>query len=206
MKTATMKRGKVLLLLFGLVVFLSGCGAGSQSGAYVAQGRQALFAGNNQGALGDFQAAAQADPNYVYGAVLTEGVYSFLGRAQYLTGQYAQARQSLEKDLAQRPGDSLARLYLGLTLARLGDRPSGLKDIEAGTKGIGDFVDNIVKYPEGTYWDPARTIRNSVSGNLKMISSGNIDWPTLIANSESLAIAFEQEQDRAEKQAATSGR
>ena len=134
MKTATMKRGKVLLVLFGLVVFLSGCGAGSQSGAYVAQGRQALFAGNNQGALGDFQAAAQADPNYVYGAVLTEGVYSFLGRAQYLTGQYAQARQSLEKDLAQRPGDSLARLYLGLTLARLGDRPSGLKDIEAGTK------------------------------------------------------------------------
>jgi hypothetical protein len=38
-----------------------------------------------------------------------------------------------------------------------------------------------------------------------MISSGNIDWPTLIANSESLASAFEQEQDRAEKQSATSG-
>jgi hypothetical protein len=80
-----------------------------------------------------------------------------------------------------------------------------LKDIEAGTKGIGDFVNNIVKYPDGTYWDPARTIRNSVSSNLTMISSGNIDWPTLIANSESLASAFEQEQDRAEKQSATSG-
>ena len=206
MNNAGMKLGKVFLVLFSLVVFLSGCGAGSQSGADVAQGRQALFAGNNQGALGFFQSAAQADPNYAYGAVLTEGVYSFLGRAQYLTGQYAPARQSLEKDLAQRPGDNLARLYLGLTLARLGDRPSGLKDIEAGTKGIGDFVNNIVKYPEGTYWDPARAIRNSVSSNLTMISSGNIDWPTLIANSESLASAFEQEPDRAEKQAATSGR
>ena len=165
-----------------------------------------MFTGNNQAALGSFQAAAQTDPNAVYGAVLTQGVYSYLGRAQYLTGQYAQARQSLEKDLVQRPQDSLSRLYLGLTLARLGDRPSGLKDIEAGTKGIGDFVNNIVKYPDGTYWDPARTIRNSVNSNLTMISSGNIDWPTLIANSESLASAFEQEPDRAEKQAATSGR
>jgi tetratricopeptide (TPR) repeat protein len=204
MKIETMKRGKDFLVLFSLVVFLAGCGA--QSGSDIAQGRQALFTGNNQAALGSFQAAAQTDPNAVYGAVLTQGVYSYLGRAQYLTGQYAQARQSLEKDLVQRPQDSLSRLYLGLTLARLGDRPSGLKDIEAGTKGIGDFVNNIVKYPDGTYWDPARTIRNSVNSNLTMISSGNIDWPTLIANSESLASAFEQEPDRAEKQAATSGR
>ena len=127
MSIATMNHGKGSLVSFSLIVFLSGCGASFQTGGDVAQGRQAMFRGDNQGALGYFQAAAQTDPSYVYGATLQEGVFSYVGRGQYLTGQYAQARQSLEKDLSQRSGDNLARLYLGLTLARLGERPSGLR-------------------------------------------------------------------------------
>jgi len=90
-----------------LSVLLSACAA-VRGGGDVEQGRQALLAGNYQAALGNFQNAEQADPNYIYGAELREGVSSFLGRAQYLTGNYAQARQTLEKALSQHRGDNLA--------------------------------------------------------------------------------------------------
>jgi len=185
------------------LILLTGCGASFQTGGDVAQGRQALFRGDYPGALGYFQTAAQTDPNYMYGDVLSEGVYSFVGRAQYLSGQYPQARQNLQKDLAQHPNASLSRLYLGLAGARLNERQSGLKDIEAGTKGIGDFVNNIANNgaPDvAQYWDPGRSIRNSVNANLKTIAAGNFDWPTLITASERLAMAFEQEPDRAAQQ------
>src|SRR5437016_13900292 len=82
------------LLLFS--VLLSACAA-IRGGGEVDQGRQALLAGNYQAALGYFQQAEQTDPNYMYGAELREGVLSYLGRAQYLTGNYAQARQTLKK-------------------------------------------------------------------------------------------------------------
>src|SRR6266436_114790 len=105
-KEMTMKMIHFLsLLLFS--VLLSACAA-ARGGGDVEQGRQALLAGDNKAAVGYFQEAEQADPNYVYGAELREGVASYLGRAQYLTGNYAQARQTLEKALSQHRGDNLA--------------------------------------------------------------------------------------------------
>ena len=49
----------------------------------------------------------------------------FLGRAQYLTGDYPEARQTLQKALSRHRSDNLARLYLGLTLYRLGGQKGG---------------------------------------------------------------------------------
>src|SRR5882724_9587853 len=117
------------LLLFS--VLLSACAA-IRGGGDVDQGRQALLAGNYQAALGYFQTAEQTDPNYMYGAELREGVLSFLGRTQYLTGNFAQARQTLEKDLSHHRSDNVARLYLGLTLYRLGDQKAALTNILRG--------------------------------------------------------------------------
>ena len=57
------------------------------------------------------------------------GVLSYLGRAQHHTGNYSQARQTLEKALSEHRGDSVARLHYGLTPARLGNRQTGLKEI-----------------------------------------------------------------------------
>lgn len=186
------------------IITLNGCGPAFQSGGDVAQGRQALFSRNYPAAVGYFQTAVKTDPSYVYTNTLQEGIYSYLGRAQYLTRDYAQARQSLEKDIAQHPpGTPLSQLYLGLTLARSGDRPGGLKNIQAGTKGIADFLNNIGNYapPDMSgYWDPGRSIRNAADNNLKMIAAGNFNWNTLIANSEILASNFEQEPDRADLQ------
>jgi tetratricopeptide (TPR) repeat protein len=74
--------------------------------------RQALFEGNNQAALGYFQAAAQVDPNYLYGTDLQGGTLSFLGRAQYLNGDYTRARSDVGKALAQHKDDNVARRLL----------------------------------------------------------------------------------------------
>jgi tetratricopeptide (TPR) repeat protein len=191
------------LVLLALIVFLSAC-ATVQTGGDVDQGRQALFAGNNQAALSYFQSAAQTDPNYVYGTEMREGVLSYLGRAQYLTGNYPQARQTLERALAQHRSDNVARLYLGLTQVRLGDREAGLKNIQAGMNGINNFLNYITTafaMEFGQFWDPSGAIRASIKSDLAMISSGNIDWSKLIADGESLGIRIEREGDLARQQA-----
>jgi tetratricopeptide (TPR) repeat protein len=190
------------LVAFSLVVFLSAC-AIYQSGGQIDAGRQALFVGQNQTALVYFQQAAQADPNAVYGATLRMGIFSFLGQAQYLNKDYAQARQTLQKALLQHPSDHVARLYLGLTEARLGDRQRGLRDIENGMKGIAAFLNylnNNFAYSFGQFWDPAGTIRASIKTDLAMISGANTDWPQLIAAGERLGIRIEEEEDRARLQ------
>ena len=162
-----------------------------------------MFEGNNQTALGYFQAAAQADPNYIYGTELQEGTLSFLGRAQYLNGDYARARSTLEKALARHKDDNVARLYLGLTLARQGETQKSLKDIDAGMEGIYDFLNYIAdnfRFTFGQYWDPGRDIRSAIESARAVIASGKIDWPALIADGESIAMKTEREPDLARQQ------
>ena len=183
---------KVTYFITGLflIVLVSAC-AGVRGGGDVDRGRQDLLAGNNKAALGYFQQAEQADPTYMYGTELREGVSSFLGRAQYLTGDYPEARQTLHRS------DNLARLYLGLTLYRLGDQKAALTNIQAGMNGINNWLDYLNKnfaQEFGQGWDAGGTIRAGIKTDLAMISSGKIDWPKLIANGERLGIAIEQEE------------
>ena len=130
-------------------------------------------------------------------AELREGVLSYLGRAQYLTGNYAQARQTLQKNLSRHRSDNLARLYLGLTLYRLGDQKAALANIQRGMEGINNWLNYLnTNFAQefGQGWDPGGTIRAGIKTDLAMISSGKIDWPRLIADGERLGIAVEQEE------------
>jgi len=182
-----------------LSIWLSAC-ASFQAAGDIAQGRQALFKGNNQAALGYFQAAEQVDPAYVDDTELREGVLSYVGRAQYLTGNYAAARSTLEKALSQNPSDNVARLYLGLTLARQGETQKALPDIDGGMKGIYDLLNYITdtfRFGYGEFWDPGRDIRSAIEKNRAVMASGKIDWPTLIADGESIALKTEREPDEA---------
>jgi tetratricopeptide (TPR) repeat protein len=200
MKTEMLKRRVYPCVLGSILFFLSGCGTSFQVAGHVAQGRQALLKGDYQGALALFQAAAQVDPQYVWGIELKAGVPSYLGRAQYLTGQLAPAQQTLQQALAERRDDNVAALYLGLTLARQGDNKRGLENIETGMKGIRDLANYVTRsfaFGIGQYWDPNREIRNAIEGDLAMISRGNFDWPTLLANGERLGLIIEEEPDRA---------
>jgi tetratricopeptide (TPR) repeat protein len=193
------------LALFSLLAFLTGC-TSLQVGGDVATGRQALFAGNNETALGYFYTAAQKDPNYVYatGSSPRQGVWSYVGRTEYLTGRLPQARQSLERSLSANKDEDLTRLYLGLTLAREGDRQRGLKEIESGMRGINNFLDYInqtQRFSIGQFWDPDRDIRRAIQSDLAMISARDFDWQRLTADTEWLGIRMEQESDLARRQA-----
>jgi tetratricopeptide (TPR) repeat protein len=180
-----------------LTILIAGC-ATIQGSGDVDQGRQALLEGNYKRALGLFQDAEKVDPKYLYGTELREGVSSFLGRTQYLTGNYTQARQTLEKALAQHKSDNVARLYLGLTLYRLGDQKAALTNMQRGMQGIYNFLQYIntnFRYEFGKDWDDAGTIRADIKSNLAMISSDKIDWPQLVAGGERVGLAIEREEE-----------
>lgn len=192
--------------LFSLLVFLSGC-TSLQTAGEVQYGRQALLKGNNEIALGYFYAAAQRDPNYVYatGSSPKQSVWSYVGRSEYLTGRFPQARQDLERALAGKREEDIARLYLGLTLAREGDRQRGLEEIESGMRGIDNwlnYINQAQRFSIGQYWDPGRDIRRAIQSDLAMISGKDLDWQMLIADTEWLGIRMEQESDLARRQEA----
>jgi tetratricopeptide (TPR) repeat protein len=197
---------KSSLALSSLFVFLAGC-TSLQTGGEVQYGRQALLKGSNETALGYFYSAAQRDPNYVYatGSSPKQGVWSYVGRSEYLTGRLPQARQTLERTLSANRQEDIARLYLGLTLAREGDRQRGLEEIESGMRGINSFLDYInqaQRFSIGQYWDPGRDIRSAIQTNLAMISGKDLDWQRLTADTEWLGIRMEEESDLARRQEA----
>ena len=197
---------KISSALFSLFVFLAGC-TSLQTGGEVQSGRQALLEGRNEAALGYFYSAAQRDPNYVYttGSSPRQGVWSYVGRSEYLTGRFPEARKNLERAVSANREEDIARLYLGLTLAREGDRQRGLKEIEGGMRGINSFLDYInqaQRYSIGQFWDPDRDIRRAIQSNLAMISGKDLDWQRLTAETEWLGIRMEQESDLARRQAA----
>ena len=197
---------KSSLALFSFFIFLAGC-ASLRTGGEVQYGRQALIEGKNEAALGYFYSAAQIDPNYVYatGSSPRQSVWSYVGRSEYLTGRLPQARQTLERALSANRQEDIARLYLGLTLAREGDRDRGLKEIESGMRGINDFLDYInqaQRFSIGQFWDPDRDIRSAIQNNLAMISGKDLDWQRLTADTEWLGIRMENESDLARRQEA----
>jgi len=186
------------LAWLSLSVLLSACASVRGPGDLNA-GRHALMNGNYQAAVSDFEAAEQLDPTYIYGGELREGVLSYLGQAQYLTGNYAQARQTLQKALSQHKSDSVGRLYFGLTLHHFGEEKAALQNIKAGIQGIFNFL----KYVNSSYaldygqgWDPGGIIVTRIETALAMIDSGNIDWPKLISDGKFIAIAIEVEDNR----------
>lgn len=190
---------KSSFVLISLAVLMSGC-AHMRAGQEVQAGRQLLLSGNPEKALGYFQSAAQQDPNYLYGTALRHGVWSYVGRSEYAAGNYPQARQSLEKALSINSDEGAARLYLGLTLARTGDRQRGLTEIENGMKNIYDWIEYIAqthRFSFGQYWDPAHQLRKAIQTDLATISRREFDWDRLITSGEWIGNQIEEEIDRA---------
>lgn len=193
-------RGYLRLLLGLLLAGVNLACAGIQAGGDVNAGRRAFLIGNYQPALAYFQSAAAQDPNYIYGTALRQNIWSYVGRAEYANNRLPQAKQALERALAANPDQPVARLYLGLTLARGGDRQQSLKEINAGLQGIYDWLEYVTqafRFSFGQYWDPNGTIRAAAQRNLEILASREFDWPKLIADCESVAKQIEAESDRA---------
>ena len=179
----------------------SGCDSFKVAGQFQS-GRQAFLAKNYEKSLTFFQKVARADPNYIFESGLyRQGIWNYVGRAQYHTGKLLEARQSLERALSVYQDDHLARLYLGLTRARSGDSANGVRDIESGMKGLYDWLEYYEsRKPFEAFWDPGREIRSAIEKDLNLISANKIDWPQLIPNAEWLGQKFEDEIDQVRRQ------
>jgi len=176
---------------------LYGCVAFRVSGD-VQSGRQALLTNKDEQALGYFQRAAESDPNYVFiYDTFREGIWTYLGRAQYGVGRLDEARHSLERALSVNQDDSLAKLYLGLTLARRSHDSQAVKQIQSGLQALYDWLEYMQSSrPYTDYWDPLRQIRSEIKTDLDMISGKDIDWPKLIDSAEWVGRQMEEEIER----------
>ena len=188
-----------LRLAFLSLVFVCGC-ASLKAGGDVAYGRRALVGGDYETSLGYFQSAIQTDPSFKYGTAYQQGLLSYVGRSEYLSGRLPQAQQTLQKSLAVNKDEDIARIYLGLTLIRTDNREAGLKDVETGMRGIHawlDWVTETFRFSFGQYWDPARAIRSAIQSDLAMMSGRDLDWQRVIADGEWVAMRMEEEGDKA---------
>ena len=183
-------------ILSGGFILLYGCAA-LQVGGEIQQGRMALLRGEPKLALPHFQRASQLDPDYILNfAPLTQGVWTYVGRSYYDMGNLAEARKALERARSRSEHDHLAKLYLGLVLARDGDRERGLKEIQAGLRGLHDWLDYMEQYhPDGRFWDPGRDLRSEIQKGLTMLSGKDVRWPELISSGEMLGKKLEEEID-----------
>jgi len=179
-----------------LIVIVAGCAA-YQAAGQVQSGRQALLIKQPADALGYFQQVAQTNPNYIFQSGLyREGIWTYIGRSQYLLGRLPEARQSLEKALSVDQDDYLARIYLGLTLMRSGEDSRGLKELGSGMKGLYDWLEYMNRTrPYTAFWDPRGEIRTELLKDIDMLSSKDADRQQLISSAEWLGQKMEEEID-----------
>jgi len=193
---------KTSLLGWLSVTFFACSCATFQVAGDIQNGRQAILVNRPDVAVAQFQRAVQSDPNYIitYDGVFQEGAWTYLGRAYYALGKFPEARQALERALSLHPDDLLARLYLGLALARDGEREAAAKELNTGLKRLYDWFEYLTYQTRyGQYWDSGRQIRSEIQRALAMISGKDIDWQRLIASGDWIGKKVEEEIDIARR-------
>ena len=177
-----------------LIGFLTGCAA-YQIAGQVESGRRALLVNDPEAAIPHLLEASKNNPNYVYiSDLFRESVWTYLGRSQYETKRYAEARQSLERALALDKDDLLARLYFGLTLTRLGDTTNGVKEIQSAMRNIHDWLDYTQRArPFEAYWDPGYEIRKGISRYILSGQGSDFKLDDLIVDAEWVGKRMEEE-------------
>lgn len=180
---------------FAGLLLTQGC-AGLAVHQDVVAGRNALQSGRSNDAVGYLARAAAEDPNFTLEYPIRERVLTILGRAYYETGQDADARAALEKALARDKEDPLARLYLGLTLVRAGDRERGAEELQSGLRGVYDRLEYLAADSSiGIFWDPTRAIRNDIKETLEQKPGS----PEVIVSARRIGALVDREIDLAKR-------
>ena len=177
---------------------LSACDS-FNAGTRFSSGRQAFLAKRYDEALAYFQKVADDSPGYMFESLnFRQSVWSYLGRAQYLTGHLPEARQSFERALAGNRDEYLARIFLALTLLRGGDGDAnGVKELKNGIKGLQNWLDDEnARNPAHTVWDPGREIRSEIAKSRAAIAMPRIERQSLIENGEWIGWAMEEEIEK----------
>ena len=197
MSTVKGKNLQFALISLSLLVLLAGCATYKVSGE-VQRGRMELLYGDPNVALAHFQEAAELNPNYRLNySLFPEGVWTYVGRANLAAGRIPEARKALER-ARTREDDDLAKVYLGLVLARSGDYDRGLKEIEAGLRGINEWYDYIQFYHvDGQFWDPGRRPEKLDSTRTNVVVEPGKNPNETVQNVALLGREIELEIDRA---------
>ena len=166
----------------------------------VRKGRTALLSVDASLALSHFQRAAESNPDYFFDmSPYDHGVLTYMGQAYYAMGKYVEAKKALERARSRYAQDHLAKLYLGLTLARLGKRREALSDIEAGVKGLREWLDNFeATHIDSQFWDSKRLGRE-IQRILEQIKGKDIIWEELVTSGEWLGTEFDEAIDEADQ-------
>ena len=161
-------------------------------------GRRAFLAKKYEDALKYFQRVEQSNPDYVFvSGNFREGIWTFIGRAQYSLGQLAEARQSLERAILSNRDDCFAKLFLSLIFARGNDHSNGQREIESGLRGLYDWIEQAnAADPFNAAWDTRREIRGEIETALAKIADRKVDWQELIASGEWLGQRMAEEIDQ----------
>ena len=179
-----------------------GCDSAFQVGTAVQSGRQALLRKDPAQALPHFEHAARKDPDYIYrSAHFSEGIWTYVGRCQYATGNFSLAQQSLELALTRDQDDLLARLYLGLTLLRSGDQSRGETELQQALQSLHDWIENILTSRAAeTYWDPNRQIRTEIQNTLALMTGTGGARTQILSSAEWLGAEVEEEIERVRRE------
>jgi len=179
-----------------------GCDSAFQVGTAVQSGRQALLRKDPAQALPHFEHAARKDPDYIYrSAHFSEGIWTYVGRCQYATGNFSLAQQSLELALTKDQDDLLARLYLGLTLLRSGNESRGKTELQNALQNLHVWIEYILTSRSAeAYCDPTQQIRSEIKKTLALMTASNDDRTQILTNAEWLGAEVEEEIERVRRE------
>ena len=186
--------------LLPAIILVAGCST-YRVGSQIQAGRQELLIGRSASAVAYFQEAANLDPNYERSiGYMREGVWTYLGRANYDAGKLPEARQDLERAIARDERDYFAYLYLGLVLAKTDQRQQSVRELKNGLEGLDEWFTYTTRNAfYGQFWDPSGAIRAEIVSDLAMISGRDIDWPKLVTSAEWVGKKTEEEIDLARR-------
>ena len=177
-------------------LFLSGC-VTMEVAREVQSGRRALNVGNPKGAVPHFEAAARLAPDYTATfSPLQTGIWTYVGRSYYEAGEREKALENLQRARKQYDDDYLAQLYLGLVMSESGSREIGKKEIEAGLRGLREWLETIsARSMDGHYWDPGRSLRKTVVQTLGLVKAED-QWAQVAKNIRWLGKEFDEEPEK----------
>jgi len=167
----------------------------------VQSGRRAMQLGDSQAALGYFEAAARANPDYLTDFTLLDiGIWSYVGMAQYSEGEQGKALASFKQAKQRHREDHFARVFLGLVMSESGDRRKGKEELVGGLNELGQWLDTTRHSTRtGELWDPGDYLAQEIGQSLKLLQAEEVNWRAINESMVTLARNFDDEIDEVKR-------
>jgi tetratricopeptide (TPR) repeat protein len=181
----------VLIILFATVSF--SCSSQSiprfGAGGRYEEGRGEFLRGRGgdmDRAIAALEYVVSQDPTY-------KQSLTYLGRAYYRKGRYADAFAVLQRALAVDKDDEMAWIALGLTQLRLNQNDKGIESLKGGiTLANKVWVDGYHNY---LYWDTRGVIRASLRRSAFLLTKGIEEKDNIIQNTDRLLALVDDEEN-----------